>query len=107
MRLATPLEDLTEKDWQTQIIGLAKTLGWRCYHTLRSKGSAPGYPDWTLVRDRILFIELKREDGKLSAAQSDWLMALSKAGGEVYVWRPSDLDQAGKVLARHVQRAAA
>lgn len=27
-----------------------------------------------------------------------WLDSLTRAGAEVYVWRPSDLDEAGQVL---------
>ncbi len=96
---AIPLKDLTERDWERQIVNLAKTLGWRCYHTLRSKGSQPGFPDWTLVRDRVVFLELKREDGKLSEPQKEWLGALLSANAEAYVARPRDLVTVGKILA--------
>lgn len=99
------LQELTEKDWQQQLVGtkgnpgVARTLGWRCYHTLRSRGSEPGYPDWTLVRERVVFLELKTEAGKVSPAQKVWLSALMNAGAEVYIARPFDLDQIGRVLA--------
>ncbi len=97
--LAVPLKDLTEKEWERQAIGLAKTLGWHCYHTLRSKGSQPGYPDWTLVRDRVVFLELKREDGRLTDAQRVWLKALALVEGiEAYCWWPSDWAEIERIL---------
>ena len=108
-----PLADVLEKEWQTQLIGtrgnpgLARMLGWRCYHVLRSKGSEPGYPDWTLVRDRVIFVELKKQDGQLSAAQREWIDALRDAGAEVHVWRPADLEEAAAILTRRDRSRAA
>lgn len=100
------LVDLLERDWQTQVIGtaakpgLARQLGWRVYHTLRSTGSQAGYPDWTLVRERVVFLELKREKGRATEAQRDWLRALTDAGAEVYLARPRHLAAIGAVLGR-------
>jgi hypothetical protein len=89
----------TEKQWQAEVMALAKDLGWLVYHTLRSQGSAPGFPDLVMVRgERVLFIELKTVKGKLSSAQSFWLGALSHTTVEVYLWRPSDIQEAGEVL---------
>jgi len=89
----------TEKQWQSEVIALAKDLGWLVYHTLRSKGSEPGFPDLVMVRgERILFIELKTMKGKLSQTQSFWLEALSHTTVGVYVWRPSDIQEAAEVL---------
>jgi len=106
VRAATPLADLTEKAWSDQLVGtvgdpgLARTLGWGpCYHTLRSKGSASGFPDWVLVRERVVFLELKTETGKVSGAQAAWIRALHTAGQEVYVVRPRHLEEIAKVLA--------
>lgn len=54
----------------------------------------PGWPDLTLVHPRrgLIFAELKRQRGKLSAHQVAVITALTAAGQLVYVWRPSDLD---------------
>ena len=41
-------------------------------------------------RERVLFIELKAEGGKLSGAQKEWLAELERAGQDVRVWRPDD-----------------
>lgn len=98
------LTDLLESDWDAQLFrgpkALANILGWTTYHTLRSRGSRSGYPDRTCVRDRILFAELKREKTRPTPDQVEWLDRLARAGGEVYLWRPSDLEEIGLVLAK-------
>jgi hypothetical protein len=88
----------TEKDWSKQVAQLALQLGWRRYHTFRSERSQPGFPDETLVRDRVIFLELKTETGKVSDAQRSWLTALLDAGAEAYVARPRDLEFLAYVL---------
>jgi hypothetical protein len=97
---ATLLADMTEKEWTAQVVELARTLGYRRYHTYRSKNSEAGWPDEALVRERLILAELKRETGKVSDSQRQWLDALASAGQEVYVWFPSDLDEIGKVLGK-------
>lgn len=109
-RAPAPLSDLTEKEWDAQLFnrerGLAPSLGWGLtYHTLRSKGSQPGFPDRVLVRERVIFAELKREGAKPTERQVAWLDGLAGAGQEVYLWRPSDLDEVGKILSRRWQVA--
>ncbi len=51
------------------------------------------------MRERIIYAELKRQATKPTPAQIEWLDKLAAAGGEVYLWRPSDLDEVGRVLA--------
>jgi hypothetical protein len=87
-----PIADLTEKEWSGQVADLVRMLGWRRYHTFRSDRSPAGFPDEVLVRDRVVFLELKTEKGKLSDAQRDWLTAIIVAGDEAYVARPSQLE---------------
>jgi hypothetical protein len=102
LHAATPLADILEDQWDAQLFrgknALAVQLGWTTYHTLRSRGSRAGYPDRTLVRDRILFVELKREKTGPTPDQIEWLDKLATAGGEVYLWRPSDLDEIAHIL---------
>jgi hypothetical protein len=104
MRPAVALADILEDDWDRTLFrgkkSLADQLGWTSYHTLRSKGSKSGYPDRTLVRDRILFVELKREKTHPTDDQVAWLDKLAGAGGECYLWRPSDLDEIAAVLSK-------
>lgn len=98
---AASIADLSEKEWQQQLVALARTLGWdRVYHTHDSRRSAGGFPDLVLVRDRVIFAELKREKTKPSSEQEDWLSQLAKAGAEAYLWRPSDLEEAATVLSK-------
>lgn len=112
MSLTSPLA-ITEKEWEAQLIGtpskpgLARTLGWtKCHHSRsdkRGRGAgqeASGVPDWMLVRDRVIFLELKTEQGKVSAAQAEWISALHKAQAEVYVVRPRHLEEIAFVLQR-------
>lgn len=86
--------DMTEAALQVRVIALARQLGYLAYHTHDSRRSQPGYPDLHLVsvkRGVSLFRELKRERGRISAAQQAWLVALRAAGADVGVWRPTDL----------------
>lgn len=97
-----------EKDWQRDVIRLAQTLGWKVAHFRPAKtaqgwrtavaADGAGFPDLVLVRDRVLFVELKNEKGRMSEQQLEWKAALEVAGVEAYVWRPDDLDDAMAVL---------
>lgn len=114
--LPKPLVEMLEREWDAQLFslyaknpGIAVRLGWSSYHTLWSRGSQPGYPDRTVWKQRHLFAELKRElTGKKSEdanrvpapAQVRILDGLAKAGAEVYLWRPGDLDEVARILGR-------
>lgn len=102
MAAATVLDlAITERELSAQVKQLAAVYGWTAYHTWTSVHSAPGFPDWVLVRPpRLIFAELKRERGKVTAAQQSWLDVLAQLPGvEVFVWRPSDLTRIAEVLA--------
>jgi hypothetical protein len=102
---AQPLTAVLEREWDRDLFskkGLATMLGWESQWTFLSKGSRAGYPDRTCCRERIIFVELKREASvatPITDAQKGWLDRLAAAGGEVYLWRPSDLEEIGRVLA--------
>lgn len=98
MRPAVPLPDLTEKQWQAQVVQLARTLGWKHYHTFRSTRSPSGFPDLILARDRLVALELKTETGEVSAHQAGWIRALHHAGAEIYVARPRHLQTLATLL---------
>ncbi len=96
------LPHLSEAEFQTQVIQLARLLGWRVYHSRPAQyrdghwhtplqGDA-GLPDLILCKPpRLIFAELKSERGRVRAEQQAWLDALRQcAGVEVYLWRPSD-----------------
>jgi hypothetical protein len=96
----TLIADVTERDLTTYVRDVAQAFGWRRYHTWLAKHSSAGFPDEVLVRPpRLLFVELKAERGTLRPDQEAWLEALRAVPGvEVYVWRPSDMDEIAKVL---------
>lgn len=91
---------LTEAQLSGLVVELARLGGWKRYHTFDSRRSNHGFPDWVFVKNgRLLFVELKSQAGKVRDEQAAWLDALSDvAGAEVYVWRPSDFDEAAEIL---------
>ena len=102
---------LSEKDWQSRVIDAAKLFGWRYAHFRPARTAQgwrtamsghPGFPDLVLTKGlRIIFAELKAEDGNLTEDQFVWLNRLGESGRvEVFVWRPSDWEEVYKTLAR-------
>lgn len=109
---------MREKQFQQLVLEAAQLLGWRAYHTFDSRRSQAGFPDLVLVRGgRLVFAELKTDDGSLAGDQHAWLNDLRQVaeaiadrlgarryrdgvGVEVYTWRPSDWDQIHRVLSR-------
>jgi hypothetical protein len=98
------LEDLrlklTEKQFQTQVVALARSLGYRVYHPWLSIRSEKGWPDLAIFKPgRFLLAELKTEKGKLTQNQELMIEELRQAGVEVHVWRPGDWDDIVRILA--------
>ena len=91
---------ITEKQWMAQVVELAGIFGWDHYHPWLSIHSPRGWPDLALCRPpRLVLAELKSEKGKVSEAQDRWMDLLREcAGVEVYLWRPSDIDDVANVL---------
>lgn len=93
---------MSENDLQNAVLELAELLGWRCVHfrpgltrsgnwtTAMSGSLSAGFPDCVLVRERVLFVELKSARGKLSPEQCGWRDALITAGAEWHCWKPID-----------------
>ena len=93
-------ETMTEAELQNAVIDLCKLLNYSYYHTYNSRRSVAGFPDLVLVKDRIIFVELKSEKGRLSPAQAQWRDDIQGAGGEWYLVRPTGLADFAKVLQR-------
>ena len=103
---------ISEKDFQQQIVDLARLGGWWIQHTRTAQNrqgqwSTPlqgdrGFPDLMLARKpRIVFAELKSQKGKLSAEQLGWLLELAGCPGvETYIWKPSDWPAIERTLRR-------
>lgn len=93
--------NLTEAQFQSWVIGVARWNGWMVQHTRPAREasgswSTPitgdiGFPDLVLAHKThgTIFVELKSETGRISTFQTAWLETL-RAGAECYVWRPSD-----------------
>ncbi len=93
---------MPEAELQTAVLALARALGWtRRYHATIALRSVPGFPDLVLVHPvqrRVLWRELKRETGRVSDPQQEWLDDLTAAGQDAAVWRPTHL------LDGHIER---
>jgi hypothetical protein len=104
---------ISEKVLTDRVLYRAKKWGWKATHAGRAivgerdDGSpifitpmAVGWPDQTLVKagHRIIFMELKREQGEVTEEQWFWLKLLNLTGNHAIVVRPSDL-RTGRVNA--------
>lgn len=99
-------------EWEDTIIQTARLLGWTVMHVrpvfdgkrkrwvTGISADGQGYPDCTLVRERVIFAELKSGSAKLTADQKEWLERLRAAGQEVYEWRDTDYDSIVATLRR-------
>ena len=102
MKRTVTLPAITEAQFQRQVHDLAVLYGWEFFHPWLSIHSPRGFPDVTLCRPpRLIFAELKRENGKTTEHQDKWLALLGACPGvECFLWRPSDLDAIATALAR-------
>ena len=93
---------MTEAQFQRSVIELAQRAKWKVAHfrpAQNAKGAwrtpvaadGAGFPDLVLVRDRVIFAELKTDKGRLRPEQREWLDALAFAGvNDAVIWRPRD-----------------
>lgn len=92
---------VTERELEDYVEDLLRVHGWHWNHSLDSRRSNPGLPDLICVKHgRIIFAELKKQvDARVSHAQQAWLHELMlNHCVEVYLWRPSDMDEIAKTL---------
>lgn len=105
---------MSGKVLQSTIIELAHMYGWRVAHwpsvLITGRGGKPyyatplaanakGFPDLVLCRreDRVMFVEVKGDGDRTRPDQDEWFDALTSAGAEVHLFRPSDLDS-GRIV---------
>lgn len=99
----------TEDEFLSQVVAYAILHGWLVHHCrpLRTKDGRwrtgvqghKGLPDLVLARKgRVVFAELKAENGKTTPEQDLWLAALAGGACEVYTWYPNDWPAIEKVL---------
>ena len=95
-----------EADWQRTVIEAARRHGWKVCEFRKARvkrggvdvyrtpfgADGVGFPDLLMVRPpRVLVVENKSENGKISPEQMDWLLQLGGCPGiEVRVLKPSD-----------------
>jgi hypothetical protein len=107
LTMRTPTTEMDPASPEEVLLGkvrqLAKIHGWQVYHTRDSRKSERGFPDVVLTDgEAVLFIELKTNTGKVTAAQQTWLSLLQHTGKvEAQVWRPRDWPQIVTRLTRH------
>lgn len=97
---------ISERELQDAVVETARLFAFRAFHARpaqTSKGwrtpvqyDGKGFVDLVLVgSDRILFVELKSDKGKVSVEQQQWLDGLGAVAAvcdqvEVHVWTPQD-----------------
>lgn len=103
----------SEDDFQERVIELAHTFGWHVAHFRKVQthdrngnprwltpvaADGEGFVDLVLVRDRVLFVELKAENGTLDPRQRIWRDKLTHADAWHFVWKPRDWDAIERTL---------
>lgn len=102
---------VSEAQFQRQVIEFAQRLNWRVAHfrpaqNARGDWRTPvaadgkGFPDLVLVRERVLFVELKVNGNKLAPDQVAWRDALQTAGANWHHWTPDDWPAIEQTLKR-------
>jgi len=102
---------MTEDRFRSQVVRYARQCGWKTMFIGRAKGGkawltpmggdGKGWPDLTLVRERVIVAELKTNTNyHISDEERDWLAALGLAGIETYVWRPRQWNEICDTLNR-------
>lgn len=97
---AGDLIPVTEREWARAVLELARLCGWYVFAVLDTRNPArrllAGWPDLVLFKPGtgVKYRELKKADGRLTAAQRVVLDDLAAAGADVGVWRPLPTMQA-------------
>lgn len=97
-------------DWEKVVGQYAQYQGWKVAHFRRAQTSkgwrtpvgfdGKGFVDFVMARERVVYAELKTGSGRLSKEQREWRDAIEAAGGEWYLWKPSDWDEVERTLRR-------
>lgn len=105
---------MKEVEFSKQVEDTFKLFGWRfshfrgvriqrkdgsIYYQTPIQGDGVGFPDYVAVKgNRLLFAEIKGDNGRLSPDQKIWLETLGGTSAEVYVWKPKDFDELMGIL---------
>jgi len=103
---------ISEKDFQQNILDLAKIFHWRRAHFRAAmtkhgwrtpvQADGKGFPDLVLVKPpRLIIAEVKRQSTSPNEFQREWLDDFAGVPGvEVYVWKPADWDEVVATISR-------
>lgn len=107
---------INETAFTSWFLDACDLTGWTLrYHTYRSTRSQPGFPDWTIWRERggpwttakMMLVELKGWDTKVDPRQVRFVNATRNAGVPAYIWRPRHAEEAFLTLHHPPARGAA
>jgi hypothetical protein len=85
---------VTEREWASAVIALARLAGWQVFAVLDTRNPArrllAGWPDLVVWRPGrgVKYRELKTATGLVEPGQQATLDSLAAAGADVAVWRP-------------------
>ena len=102
----------TEAQFQEAVVELAHLYGWRVAHFRAARtahggwrtpvaADGAGFVDLILVRDRVLFVELKAEKGRLTVPQQEWLI-IARTSCTLGAWMGKFRNDWGNIGAGHV-----
>lgn len=103
---AHSVADLSEAEFQKEVIRVAKANGWLVSHVWRGQAggrsggwrtnAATGFPDLTLLRPPFLvFLELKKVGRKADPEQKKWIARLQRCRPALVIERPDLLGPGG------------
>ena len=82
--------------WLETVVDTAEVNRWLAYAVIdrreRALRTLKGWPDLTLVREQIVYVELKTGQARLRRGQIEVARRLMVAGGRVYLWHPEMWD---------------
>ena len=84
---------MDEAELQRKVEKAARDAGWRVWHPRIAVYSQGGWPDLVCAhpgQGRVIFRELKKQTGKVTDQQAEWLDTLTACGQDAAVWRPID-----------------
>jgi hypothetical protein len=83
---------VNEREWQREVVRLARYGGWLVFHVYEAKRVVAGWPDLQLLRPpEYMVAELKTDKGRLTLEQENVLWRFERCGIETHVWRPADV----------------
>lgn len=90
---------MSEKEWQRLVVEYAEANNWTVWHDADARRNDSGFPDLVLIRERVVWVELKRVGKRPTKVQAWFHAVLADAGQEIYVWTPSEWPHVMAVLA--------